>query len=67
MNGQAIASWLAANEQTITSCSIVLGVIIGLTSLIYSARQLQSSVRVSKGQFMLDLERMSTLYDTVHR
>jgi hypothetical protein len=67
MNGQAIASWLAANEQTITSCSIVLGVIIGLTLLIYSARQLQSSVRVSKGQFMLDLERMSTLYDTVHR
>jgi len=44
----------------------IVGIILGIGTLVYTAKQIRMSARISKGQFFLELEKMSSLYDDVH-
>lgn len=44
----------------------IVGAPVGVIALIYGALQLRSSAQVSRGQFMLELERMIAVHDEVH-
>jgi hypothetical protein len=58
--------WLSWPWSIWASMATVAGIPVGLVGLIYTAVQLQHGVRVSRGQFMLELERMISVHDAVH-
>lgn len=44
----------------------IIGVPLAVIALIYTGIQLKRSVAISRGQFMLELEKMVALHDSVH-
>ena len=50
----------------VTNLSTVVGAAVAVVALVYAALQLRNSVLISRGQFMLELERLVAKHDDVH-
>jgi hypothetical protein len=48
------------------SIATIVGIIIALLAVYYTARQVHQNTRISRGQFWLDLEKMFSHHDEVH-
>ena len=59
--------YLSINLSQIAQIATAAGVIIGVITLFLNYRQIAHTRRITEGQFLLEIERMSSSFDNIHR